>query len=408
MATGRIPTTANSPLTVKGDLFGYSTTQARVPVGNDGETLVADSSTTTGLRYGVNFAAGKNMLLNADMQIAQRGTSFTGITSGTNFLVDRYNFEPSSLGTWTATQENDAPSALGNAKSAKVLCTTANASPGTSAYAVFQTTLEGQSVQRLAKGTASAQTSTMSFWVKSNKIGTYTFTIYDAINARAVSVAYTISASATWEKKTIVIPADATGSITNNNAVGIRIYWNLAGGSSYTSGSQLTSWGGFTFGNNWMPGQVNLGDATNNYWQITGLQWEIGSVATAFQTATGTIQGELAACQRYFISYGFNATTNFEPVATGFAKSTTQAVCYLNLPVQLRTAATSLTYFGAINVFDGVNTFATTGTKVAIQDYGNKQLGLLATVASGLTQFRPYELLTWNDSTAYIAISAEL
>jgi hypothetical protein len=401
MATGRIPTTANSPLTVKGDLFGYSTTQARVPVGNDGETLVADSSTATGLRYGANFAAGKNMLLNADMQIAQRGTSFTGITSSTSFLVDRYNFEPSSLGTWTATQENDAPSVLGNAKSAKVLCTTANASPGTSAYAVFQTALEGQSVQRLAKGTASAQTSTMSFWVKSNKIGTYTFTIYDAINARAVSVAYTISASATWEKKIIVIPADATGSITNNNAVGIRIYWNLAGGSSYTSGSQLTSWGGFTFGNNWMPGQVNLGDATNNYWQITGIQWEIGPVATAFQTATGTIQGELAACQRYYVR--FDGTDDV--ISNGSIYNSTSAYSVLQYPVEMRSAPSiSASNTNAVVIY--ANGGSATATNNAFAEIGTKTARWQIT-ASGLTGGNAC-WIQFNASGKFLEISAEL
>ncbi len=88
MATGRVPTTANSPLTAKGDLFGYSTTQARVAVGNDGETLVADSSTSTGLRY----TAGNpipNPVLNSAFQVWQRGTSVSGAGGGA-YTADRW------------------------------------------------------------------------------------------------------------------------------------------------------------------------------------------------------------------------------------------------------------------------------------------------------------------------------
>jgi len=337
MATGRIPTTANSPLTVKGDLFGYSTTQARVPVGNDGETLVADSSTSTGLRYGANFAAGKNNLLNGNMQIAQRGTSFTGVTNQV-YPADRYWFETSGAGTYTVTNESDAPTVLGQSKCVKVLVTTANASPGASAYTVFQSAIEGQASQFLAKGTASAQISTISFWTKSNKTGTYSFLLYDAVNARAFGANYTISVSGTWEKKTITVPADLTGTITNNNGVGIRLYWNLNAGSNHTGGSVLSAWGAFSFGTNWMPNQTNIAANLNNYWQITGIQWELGSTATAFQTATGTIQGELAACQRYFQTItGDNAF----PLLQGYGGTSGVNAENFTFPVTMRIAPTA-------------------------------------------------------------------
>jgi hypothetical protein len=347
------------------------------------------------------------MLLNADMQIAQRGTSFSGKSSGTTFFVDRYNFEPSSLGTWTVSQESDAPTALGNGKSAKVLCTTANAAPGSTAYVVFQTALEGQSVQRLAKGTASARASVLSFWVKSNKTGTYTCTVYDAINARAVSIQYTISASATWEKKTITIPADTTGAITNDNAVGIRIYWNLGGGSTYTSGSQLTTWGAFSFGNNWMPSQVNLGDATNNYWQITGVQWEIGSVATAFQTATGTIQGELAACQRYY--FRLNSANNsdaFMYVVSAGANTTTLALGTLFLPTTMRTSP-SLSSSGTWMFYNKSN-ISTTSSQITSDGATPQQVGISLGGMSALTSGDAGIIRANNNNTSFLEFSSEL
>jgi len=88
MATGRVPTTANSPLTAKGDLFTYSTAPARLAVGNNGESLVADSAATTGLRYQGNQAAGKNSIINGGFDIWQRGTSFVPTT--TAFGPDRW------------------------------------------------------------------------------------------------------------------------------------------------------------------------------------------------------------------------------------------------------------------------------------------------------------------------------
>ena len=90
MATGRIPTTANSPLTAKGDLFTFSTGSAKLAVGNNGETLVADSSTSTGLSYQANWAAGINKIINGDFRINQRSfVSFNPSSAG----VDQYNFD---------------------------------------------------------------------------------------------------------------------------------------------------------------------------------------------------------------------------------------------------------------------------------------------------------------------------
>ena len=87
MATGRVPTTANSPLTAKGDLFTYSTTQARLAVGNNGDTLLADSSTSTGLRYNPQNALA-NPVINGGFDIWQRGTSI--LNPANSYTADRW------------------------------------------------------------------------------------------------------------------------------------------------------------------------------------------------------------------------------------------------------------------------------------------------------------------------------
>jgi hypothetical protein len=357
----------------------------------------------------VAYAAGKNNLLNGNMQIAQRGTSFTGVTNQV-YPADRYWFETSGAGTYTVTNESDAPTVLGQSKCVKVLVTTANASPGASAYTVFQSAIEGQASQFLAKGTASAQISTISFWTKSNKTGTYSFLLYDAVNARAFGANYTVSVSGTWEKKTITVPADLTGTITNNNSVGIRLYWNLNAGSNHTGGSVLSAWGAFSFGTNWMPNQTNIAANLNNYWQITGIQWELGSTATAFQTATGTIQGELAACQRYYIRFA-NIGGQATPLVFG---GTSSAYVYVPGLNQMRTTPSTATTYtnAAYNTALGAGQwcFGVDGsgfaTKSGTVSFNLRNAGVA--FAGATYSLTPPNFLIPADSTLYIEASAEL
>jgi hypothetical protein len=231
------------------------------------------------------------------MQVAQRGTSTASITTSGHYTADRWNAGVSTLGTWTQSVENDAPTGSGFRNSLRLLCTTAKASLAAGDWVYVSQALEGQDVQRVRKGTSSAQRLTVSFWVKSNVTGTYTAFLYDYTNNRQVNAAYTISASATWEKKTITFPADTSGAIANDNAAGLAIAFNVAAGSNYTSGTLATTWATSVAANQ-SPGQVNLAAATNNYWQVTGCQLEIGDVATDFEFKS--FGQELRECQRYY------------------------------------------------------------------------------------------------------------
>ena len=160
-------------------------------------TLAADGSMS-----GAFPAPNRNLLYNGAMQVAQRGTSATGITAAGYYTADRW--QPagagSFLGGWTQTVETDGPTGSGLTKSLKMLCTTASASPAANSAIFINQRLEGQDLQRIAKGTASAQQLSISFWAKSNTTGTYIVILDDLDNSRGVSAAYTISASATREK----------------------------------------------------------------------------------------------------------------------------------------------------------------------------------------------------------------
>ena len=137
----------------------------------------------------INF---RNIIINGDMSIAQRGTSVTGITGSGYNTVDRFRTLGASFGTFTQSQSTDVPTGQGFATSLKMDCTTANASLSSSSRLVVQQKIEGQNVQYLKKGTANAESLTLSFWVKSNKTGTYIAGIRDLDNARGISKSYTI------------------------------------------------------------------------------------------------------------------------------------------------------------------------------------------------------------------------
>ena len=239
----------------------------------------------------------RNLIINGAMQIAQRNTSVASITTGGYYTADRYTIGASSIGTWTQSVENDAPTGSGFRKSLKMLCTTADASPAAGDYLLMRQLLEGQNLQQIKKGTTSAQQMYLSFWVKANVSGTYILEIEDTDNSRAISKSYVVNAINTWEYKTIEIPADATGTLDNDNAASLAITWWLASGSTYTSGTLATSWAGLTSANRAV-GQVNLASATNNYWQITGVQLEANYQPTPFEQRP--IGVELALCQRYY------------------------------------------------------------------------------------------------------------
>src|SRR6056300_733442 len=139
-----------------------------------------------------NQSAFKNIIINGDMSIAQRGTSESSYTSDTYSTVDRMKTRVGSLGTWTISQSTDVPSGQGFAKSLKWDCTTADASPSASDFLFLEHKIEGQNLQYLKYGTSSAESTTLSFWVKSNKTGTYIAELFDSDNTRQISKSYTI------------------------------------------------------------------------------------------------------------------------------------------------------------------------------------------------------------------------
>jgi hypothetical protein len=140
----------------------------------------------------------------------------------------------------------------------------------------------------------------VSFWVKSNKTGTYICEIFDNDNSRSISKSYTISSASTWEKKIINIPADTTGALDNDNNTSLLLTFWLAGGTDYTSGTLQTDWGSLTSSKRAV-GQVNLADSTDNEWYVTGVQLEAGTTASDFEFLP--VDVNLQRCLRYFENF---------------------------------------------------------------------------------------------------------
>jgi hypothetical protein len=248
------------------------------------------------------------IIINGDMQVAQRATSSTGKTASGYYACDRWHINLSSLGTWTIAQESltsgDAYNS-GFTKSFRVDCTTADGSPGASDSLLVRQKFEGQNLRSLKKGTSSAEKLTVTFWVKSNKTGTYTTAFYDHDNTRFVSKNYTISSADTWEKKVINFPADTTGAMDNDNAVSLDLRWYLGAGSNATGGTQATTWESFTAANAIPSGHVNLADSTDNDWAITGVQLEIGEfdANTIPSFPFESFENNFRKCQRYLFKH---------------------------------------------------------------------------------------------------------
>ena len=288
----------------------------------------------------------RNIVINGAMQVAQRGTSFSLSGTADTFITDRFLISNSDTGAWTASQSTDSPTGFSN--SLKMDCTTADTSP---TFLTLMTRFEGQDLQHLKKGTSSAEKTTLSFFVKSNKTGTYIAELRDIDNNRTIGKAYTISSADTWEQKIITFDGDTTGAFGNDNGNSLQIIWYLAVGSVYNSGTLATSWGSRVNANTAV-GQVNLADSTDNEWYITGIQLEVGSQATPFEHRS--FGEEQRLCQRYAIVYSKNGQPNMGDKAIGTGASTNSSGGYqaFIFPQVTMRAVPTLTVGGSVSDYE--------------------------------------------------------
>jgi hypothetical protein len=304
------------------------------------------------------------IVINGDMNIAQRTTSVTGFSSvagGAVQVIDRITNAISDNGTWTITQDTDVPTGQGFTQSMKLDCTTADTSVASGSFHTIEYRMEGQDLQFIAKGTSGALYLTIAFWFKSSVTGDYAIELMDDDNNRHIGGTFTISSANTWTKVIKSFAGDTTGALGNDTNRSLRFNIFLGAGSDLTSGSAPSSWGSRTTANIAHGQTVNGASSTDNNIYITGLQIEASSSALdanslpPFQFEDrGT---SLGRCQRYFqksFPQGTDPQNYSSYVAgqsdnsIGATMSSTEFKTVVTLKCEMRGAPT-ITYYRAQN-----------------------------------------------------------
>jgi hypothetical protein len=371
----------NAIVDAKGDLIAASAadTPARLAVGNNGETLVADSSTSTGLRYTAGTVQA-NPVLNSAMQVAQRGTSFA-VTAGL-YTLDRWQGYRGVAGSTITRQNTNDTTNLPNIQ----YCARVARNSGNTATNSILLTQDFETVNSIPYA---GKTVTLSFYARaganysatSNILygGIITGTGTDQNNTTgsytgaAASLGVNFNLTTTWQR------FSTTGTIpTTSTEMEVKFVFDPTG----TAGA-------------------------NDYFEITGVQIDIGSVALPFRTYAATLQGELSACQRYYTrtTSALNAYTPLFPQI--FAYSTTNLVGTVRLPVRMRAKPTAVEFSGVSA--NEITSGGSMGTPTVVLGQGGDDFQeLLFTSLSGLTTYRPYTVLANNTTSAFIGLTAEL
>ena len=268
-------------------------------------TKARENSDYTGLAADITAgdtaarAGRKNLIINGSMQVSQRVGTTSTVANNYGATPDRIRQEAYGAATASWQQVTDAPAGFKN--SLKVTCA-GTALPSSGNTLRLMTGLEGQDITHLEYGTAQAKTATLSFYVKASETGIYSTALVNiapsgdiASNVNRSHIkTYTIDSANTWEYKTLTFSGCPDGTWGSSNSNGITIVFDLGSGSNHQGAKD--SW--LTTSDTFAAGQVSLGDSNGGSWQMTGLQFELGSVATDFeQQSYGEI---LADCQRYY------------------------------------------------------------------------------------------------------------
>ena len=243
----------------------------------------------------INQYGNRNVIINGAMQVAQRGTSSTGVGASSGyFTVDRFYLEASgTAGRLTMSQDSSAPSGFAN--SLKLDCTTADTSIASGELLILEHRIEGQNLQAFAKGTSDAKPFAVSFYVKGNASATYVAELYDNDNNRAISKTFSVTTD--WTRVELTYPADTTGAFGDDNGSSLVLGIWLHAGSTYTGGTLQTSWGSASAANRAV-GISSFFDSTDRTFFITGVQLEVGQNPTTFEHEP--FERTLTKCQRYY------------------------------------------------------------------------------------------------------------
>jgi hypothetical protein len=348
----------------------------------------------------------RNIVYNGEMKVAQRSTSETGLGAAAGyFTLDRWKMQlPSSqAGRFTMAQVADGPAGFANCL--KLSCTTADTSIAAGEALFIRQPLEGQDLQQLQKGTATAKQLTVSFYVKGNASATYTCELKDQDNTRTINQEFAVTTS--WNRIELTFAADTSDPLDDDNAVSLDLHIWLHAGSTYSGGTFVSNtWKDQVENTRVSDSQTSIFDATSRTFFITGVQMEIGATATEFEHRS--FGEELALCQRYYERItSVGAGANYMTFVSGFNTSTTVTQSTLAY-VKKRTTPTIAFAAAAQFRITHTNT-ATACSAISASQIGDARAIVDATVGSAaLTAGQGSAVTANNNTTAYIEVISEL
>jgi hypothetical protein len=362
-----------------------------------GSISVDKITDSEGSVFSPSSALFRNRIINGDMRIDQRnaGANVTFNSSATQFVVDRFGGFEDTDGVMDGQQDSSAPAGFVN--SVKLTTTTADASLSATQRIIFRQNIEGQNVSDLGWGSANAKTVTLSFWARSSLTGTHGGAISNNAQDRSYPFTYTISVADTWEYKTITIAGDTTGTWLTTNGIGIRVIFGMGVGSTYSG--TAGAWAATRYES--ATGATSVIGTLNATWYITGVQLEVGSVATPFERRPyGT---ELVLCQRYYEKTYNQGTTAgaATPIGAliGIAMTTTQIAAQEQFKVTKR-ATPTLTLYSYNGTSGAWSSVASNSDFTVSQPWGVGDNGFARLDSTGMTAGAGY----WGHAVA----SAEL
>jgi hypothetical protein len=347
----------------------------------------------------------RNIVINGAMQVAQRGTSATGLGDSDTYAVcDRWKLvkEATTAGRLTMSQDSSAPSGFGN--SLKLDCTTADTSIAAGELLLLQQRIEGQDLQAFAKGTSDAKEFSVSFYVKGNASATYVCELHDQDNTRQCSKTFSVTTD--WTRIELLFPADTTGAFDDDNARSLNLNIALNAGSNYTSGTLNSSGFASSTDANRYVGISSFFDSTDRTFFITGIQLEVGSQATPFEHRS--YGEELNLCRRYLTRLDGNTSGTLTDGTRFVSANWNQVLHFIGVvfPVEMRTAPTlGVSSAGAFYIFtEGASAAA---TSVTLQGAGNDgaeiKFDTSSVGTSGTAGF-----VRFNDNNGFMEFRAEL
>jgi hypothetical protein len=397
-------TVSNSPITTSGviDLALNTVPVSKGGTGltsaiEQGASLIASSSSAYVAQ--ATSLSWRNRIINGDMRVAQRGTAAQTV-SGTVYPVDRiYAFKGAGWTGLVATsqQSSDAPTGFSNS----LIYTVGTGSSTTGFLTTLGTALEGNSLYDFGWGSAGAKTVTLSFWVKSSLTGTYSVSLQNRDQTRSYVSTFSIVSSGQWERKTITVPGDSSGAWATDNSAGIYLQFALRVPSAAYVAPTTDVWAAGNYQISSTTQTLNFPSTTGRTFQITGLQLELGSVATPFEMLQYEKQLEL--CQRYFARLS-SLSGNYVGFGAGCSHTTGGSLVYVKYPQPMRgTPTLSQSNTAAFN------TSPRAVTALSTVYYGNNSLMTgLTTAAATQVQGQGIVWTGNNSAAAYIDLNAEL